>query len=100
MIISRTQNVNMMKKILFFAFFCCAFFSYAQKADLKNCYKYSEENLKKYYHSLSVFPSWISGTDMFWVPAGRRCIKAAIRFNIMTTLLTFQKAPEAPGSIR
>ena len=55
-----------MKKILFFAFFCCAFFSYAQKADLKNCYKYSEENLKKYYHSLSVFPSWISGTDMFW----------------------------------
>ena len=66
MIISRTQNVNMMKKILFFAFFCCAFFSYAQKADLKNCYKYSEENLKKYYHSLSVFPSWISGTDMFW----------------------------------
>lgn len=60
------QNVNMMKKSIFFVLLFCAFFSYAQKADFQKCDRYSEDNLRKYYQSLSVFPSWIPGTDMFW----------------------------------
>lgn len=56
----------MMKRIFFLVLMLCAFSCFAQQADFKSCRKYSGNELEKFYHSLSVYPNWIPGTDMFW----------------------------------
>lgn len=61
-----TQNVIVMRRIIFLVFLFCALYSPAQNVDFQNCYKYTEANLSKYVHSLGVFPEKIPGTDMFW----------------------------------
>lgn len=55
-----------MKKNLLLFFLICANVLFAQKADFKSCFKYTESNLGKYYHGLSVGANWINQTDFFW----------------------------------
>lgn len=62
----KRKMLNTMKKAFFLAWMFCALYASAQKADFESCRKYSADSLKAYYHSLTVFPNWIPGTEMFW----------------------------------
>lgn len=55
-----------MKKNLLLFFLICVNVVFAQKADFKSCFKYSGDNLGKYYHSTSIGPGWINRTNFFW----------------------------------
>lgn len=47
-----------MKRLTFLLLVFCGFYVCAQKADFKAAFKYTGDNLSKYYYSLNVYPSW------------------------------------------
>jgi dipeptidyl-peptidase 4 len=56
-----------MKPILFFlVFFVSTLLALAQKADFKAAEKFRGENLAPKYYDLSVNPTWIEESDIFW----------------------------------
>lgn len=55
-----------MKKIFFLLLVLCALCSYGQKADFRNCLKYTAKELEPYYYSMGVYPVWINHSNYFW----------------------------------
>jgi len=53
-------------RIAVIAMTLCVNTLFAQKADFKSAFKYSGDNLTKYYHSLSIYPTEIGKTNYFW----------------------------------
>lgn len=60
------QNVDVVKRNLFFLLVLCAIYSFAQNPDFRKCYRFSEENLSKYCPALGIYPSKVEGTNLFW----------------------------------
>ncbi len=55
-----------MKRLAFLLLVFCSPYLHAQKADFKAAFKYTGDNLSRYYNGLSVYPTWDENQDYMY----------------------------------